>query len=138
MSSLNRSKAILIRWDRSLSNSWPESITLFAYRAKLINNKLKRWAPPLSPIPEQWDIGKQKIYDFFPITEKEQERLIVELPEHLKAMVLFALNTGCRESEITGLKWSEEDKQQNIFILPGDRTKNGEHRIVPLNNLSSG
>ncbi len=71
----------------------------------------------------------------YPITEKEQERLIAELPDHLKAMVLFALNTGCRESEITGLKWDEEDKQQGIFILPGNRTKNGEDRIILLNSI---
>jgi integrase len=72
----------------------------------------------------------------YPISEGEQQRLLAELPVHLQAMVLFALNTGCRESEITGLRWKEEDIQQNIFILPGDRTKNGEDRIVPLNSIA--
>ncbi len=72
----------------------------------------------------------------YPITEKEQERLIAELPGHLKAMVIFALNTGCREAEITGLRWNEEDAQQGIFIIPGNRTKNGEERIVPLNSIA--
>ncbi len=52
-------------------------------------------------------------------------------------MVLFALHTGLRESELTGLKWSEENRNMAIFVLPGDRTKNGEDRIVPLNSITS-
>jgi len=72
----------------------------------------------------------------YPITQEQQEKLIAELPEHLEVMVLFALNTGCRESEITGLRWCEEDKKQNVFILPGHRTKNGLDKIVPLNSIA--
>lgn len=72
----------------------------------------------------------------YPINEEEQERLICELPEHLQAMVLFALHTGLRESELTGLKWSEEIPNLGIFILPGHRTKNSEDRIVPLNSTA--
>jgi len=72
----------------------------------------------------------------YPITQEQQECLIAELPAHTEAMVLFALNTGCRESEITGLKWSEEDRSQNIFIIPGHRTKNGMDKVVPLNSIA--
>ena len=54
----------------------------------------------------------------YPITQKQQDCLIAELPSHLEAMVLFALNTGCRESEITRLKWCEEDVKQEIFYYP--------------------
>jgi integrase len=59
-----------------------------------------------------------------------------ELPVHLQAMVLFALHIGLRESELTGLRWSEEIQNLNIFILPGHRTKNTEERIVPLNTTA--
>ena len=72
----------------------------------------------------------------YPINQEQQEKLIAELPEHLQAMVLFALNTGCRESEITGLKWCEEDKDNNIFIIPGHRTKNGMDKVIPLNSIT--
>lgn len=51
-------------------------------------------------------------------------------------MVIFALNTGLRESELTRLKWSEENRKLEIFVLSGARIKNGEDRIVPLNTTA--
>jgi integrase len=72
----------------------------------------------------------------YPINDIEQARLINELPDHLQAMVLFALHTGLRESELTGLMWSEEMQELDIFVLPGHRTKNSEERIVPLNSTA--
>ncbi|WP_246247034.1 hypothetical protein [Candidatus Methylobacter favarea] len=54
----------------------------------------------------------------YPINEEEQERLMRELPAHLQTMVLFALNTGLRESELTGLRWSEEIRNLNILYCP--------------------
>lgn len=72
----------------------------------------------------------------YPISDAEEERLIQELPDHLQAMVLFALHTGLRESELTRLKWSEENRNLGIFELAGDRIKNGEDRIVPLNSTA--
>lgn len=72
----------------------------------------------------------------YPLTEQEEERLINELPEHLREMVIFALHTGLRESELTQLKWCEENRELGVFVLPGDRTKNGEDRLVPLNSTA--
>lgn len=70
----------------------------------------------------------------YPINALEQQRLLAELPEHLCNMVIFALNTGCRESEITRLRWDEENRDLSIFTLLGERCKNGEDRIIPLNS----
>jgi integrase len=72
----------------------------------------------------------------YPINEEEEKRLIGELPKHLQDMVNFALNTGLRESELTQLKWSEEKPKLGIFVLSGERTKNGEDRIIPLNSIA--
>jgi len=72
----------------------------------------------------------------YPISTDEEKRLLQELPEHLRAMVLFALHTGLREKELTQLKWNEESKRLGVFVLPGDRTKNSEDRIVPLNKTA--
>jgi integrase len=72
----------------------------------------------------------------YPINEEEEGRLLKELPEHLREMVLFALHTGLRETELTGLKWSEENRKLGIFVLKGHRTKNSEDRIVPLNSTA--
>jgi integrase len=72
----------------------------------------------------------------YPIDVDEEQRLLRELPEHLQAMVVFALNTGLRETELTQLTWKEENSKLGVFVLSGDRTKNNEDRIVPLNSTA--
>jgi integrase len=84
-----------------------------------------------TPLIQQLKANNRKPY---PINALEQQRLLAELPEHLCNMVIFALNTGCRESEITRLRWDEENRELNIFTLLGERCKNGEDRIIPLNS----
>lgn len=39
-----------------------------------------------------------------PITWDEQDRLFQRLPGHLQVMVLFAVNTGLRDSNVCGLR----------------------------------
>ena len=41
----------------------------------------------------------------YPLDWDEQARLFRELPDHLADMALFAVNTGCRDSEICSLRW---------------------------------
>jgi len=70
----------------------------------------------------------------YPITWEEQHRLMIHLPDYLANIVLFALNTGCRDQEMCRMKWS--DYYDGLFVLSGERTKNGEERIVPLNSIA--
>ena len=65
------------------------------------------------------------------LTREEAERLIAASPPHLSAMIRFALSTGCRAREITGLEWGRVDLERRTAWL--DRTKNGTPRGVPLN-----
>jgi len=39
------------------------------------------------------------------LTQDEADRLIAAAAPHLKALIRFALATGCRAREITGLEW---------------------------------
>ena len=66
------------------------------------------------------------------LTHAEADRLIVAAPPHLKALIRFALATGCRAREITGLEWSRVDLKRKTAWL--DHTKNGTPRGVPLNS----
>lgn len=52
-------------------------------------------------------------------------------PPHLSAMIRFALSTGCRAREITGLEWGRVNLERRTAWL--DQTKNGTPRGVPLN-----
>ncbi|HCY16210.1 MAG: integrase [Curvibacter sp. GWA2_64_110] len=65
------------------------------------------------------------------LTHEEAERLIRCCAPHLAALVRYALATGCRAGEITGLEWSRVDLQRKTAWL--NQTKNGTPRGVPLN-----
>ena len=65
------------------------------------------------------------------LTREEADRLISVCPIHLSALVRFALATGCRAKEITGLEWNRVDLERGTAWL--NQTKNGTPRGVPLN-----
>lgn len=65
------------------------------------------------------------------LLREEAERLIRVCPPHLAALVRYALATGCRASEITGLEWNRVDLDRKTAWL--NHTKNGTPRGVPLN-----
>lgn len=66
------------------------------------------------------------------LNREEAGRLIAACSPHLAALVRFALATGCRAKEITGLEWNRVDLQRRTAWL--DQTKNGTPRGVPLNH----
>jgi integrase len=67
------------------------------------------------------------------LTHNEVERLLPELQPHTKAMVLFTLSTGLRESNVTRLEWNQVDMQNEIAWIHGDQSKNGKPIRIPLN-----
>ncbi len=76
----------------------------------------------------------------YPLTREEQALLFQELPAHLACMALFKVNTGLREKEVCGLKWEYEVKvpelDTSVFVIPAERIKNGEERLVVLNRVA--
>jgi len=67
------------------------------------------------------------------ITRQESERLCGELPAHLEAMVRFSLATGLRESNVTGLEWSQIDMQRKVTWIHADQAKAKKAIGIPLN-----
>ncbi|KTD46375.1 tyrosine-type recombinase/integrase [Legionella quateirensis] len=89
-------------------------------------------APKIKLLPEP-DLRKP-----YPLSWDEQNKLFQQLPEHLKNMALFAVNTGCRDSEICELRWDWEIQIPElphiiVFIVPGELVKNGEERLIVCN-----
>lgn len=63
---------------------------------------------------------------------EEIEKLLSECADHLKPIVYLAMLTGMRKGEILGLRWDEVDLSRGVIRLPGERTKNGRSKVVPL------
>jgi integrase len=68
------------------------------------------------------------------ITRQEAERLYEELPDHLEAMARFSLATGLRESNVTGLEWSQIDMQRKVTWIHPDQAKAKKAIGIPLNS----
>ena len=55
-------------------------------------------------------------------------------------MARFKVNTGCRDAEVCGLRWEWEvevpELETSVFVIPGDRVKNGADRLVVLNSVA--
>lgn len=65
------------------------------------------------------------------LSREECQTLIEKCDPHLRPIVVTALNTGMRKSEILNLKWDQVDLKHGFILL--ERTKNGERREVPIN-----
>jgi len=70
------------------------------------------------------------------LSHEEAQALINACDDHLKPVVIMALNTGARKEEILGLKWDNVDLKHGFILL--DQTKNGERREVPINQTLRG
>lgn len=64
------------------------------------------------------------------LTIEEAGRLLDVCADHLRPIVLCALETGMRKGEILGLRWS--DIRNGMIYLPAERTKSGKAREIPV------
>lgn len=91
-------------------------------------------APRIKLLP---DTNKRQPY---PLSWDEQQKLFSALPPHLAKMALFAVNTGCRDAEICNLRWDWEVKVPEldtfVFIVPAEFVKNGDERLIVLNDIA--
>ena len=76
----------------------------------------------------------------YPITWDEQDRLFPRLPAHLQRMVLFAVNTGLRDSNVCGLVWNWEvfvpEIGRSVFVVPAHAFKPRRPHVVVLNDAA--
>lgn len=69
------------------------------------------------------------------LTEAEANKLIMALPPHTADMVVFSLETGLRESNVTLLRWDQIDLGQRIVFIEGDDILKSEKAfVVPLSD----
>jgi len=68
------------------------------------------------------------------ITRDEVDQLLLELPDHLKAMVRFSLETGLRQANVTGLQWTQIDLTRRCAWIHPDQAKARRAIAVPLSS----
>ncbi|MGZ5125903.1 MAG: tyrosine-type recombinase/integrase [Burkholderiales bacterium] len=100
--------------------TWLETSPLISIDAKQARKKARR------PYPLSWE---------------EEDLLFAELPEDPnRQMARFKVNTGDREEEVCILRWAWEiavpELNTSVFVIPGAFVKNGEDRLIVLNQVA--
>lgn len=70
------------------------------------------------------------------LSEDQEQRLLLASPPYLRDMILFAINTGLRTSDIFSLEWTEVDIEQRR--LKKIVKKNHRPLSLPLNDTAFG
>lgn len=63
---------------------------------------------------------------------EEEQRLLAVAPDHLKRIVIAALDTGMRRGEIFHQLWEHVDMQRKVLSVTRSKTPEGEAREIPL------
>jgi integrase len=71
------------------------------------------------------------------LTPEEETRLLAYSAEHLKPILITALNTGMRRGEVLSLKWSNVDFENNMLIINALNNKSKRVKRIPLNHVMS-
>jgi len=65
------------------------------------------------------------------LSTEECSSLVDNCDKHLRPIIITALNTGMRKSEVLNLKWDDVDLKHNFITVR--YTKNGEPRQIAIN-----
>jgi integrase len=66
----------------------------------------------------------------------ECQRLLQELPDHLRDMALFSVATGLRQANVKRLRWSWVSLQREHLTIPASEHKNGKALGLPLPDVA--
>ncbi len=87
--------------------------------------------PKVAYVPRVAMLDENNIRTGF-LERDQYERLLGELPDYLKPVLVIGYHTGARLGELMALQWSQVDfAAKNITLHPGT-TKNGEGRYLPI------
>jgi integrase len=119
-----RSPATVVRYLSALSHAFTIAVREWGW---LEDSPMRKVSKPRE------SRGRVRFLD-----DSERERLLQACKEstnpHLYPVVMIAISTGMRYSEIMNLTWDDVDLNQKRIIL--HETKNGERRSVPFAGLA--
>lgn len=68
------------------------------------------------------------------LTPEQVQTLLAELPQHQRDLVVFALSTGLRQSNVINLEWSQVDLARKVAWIHPDQAKARKAIHVPLSS----
>jgi len=111
----------------------PRTVNIEVKFLKAMYNKAISWGKADKNPVNQVKLFKENDKRIRYLEKDEIKRLIEACPEHLRPIVITALNTGMRKQEILKLKWEDIDfKKKIIYVM---QTKTGERREIPVNDF---
>jgi len=69
------------------------------------------------------------------LTHDEEARLMDVCLEHLKPIIITALNTGMRKGEMLSLTWNDVDLDNDLITVRSEVSKSKKQRQIPINSL---
>jgi integrase len=68
------------------------------------------------------------------LSAKEYHQIVDKAPDHIKAFIVIAMNTGLRLGEIRQLQWYHIDKDKCFIRLQSGDTKEKKPKVIPINH----
>ncbi|MDZ4734448.1 MAG: site-specific integrase [Nitrospirota bacterium] len=110
--------------------------------AKTINHDLSLLGHAFQLAVKEWEwvaenpvhkVSKEKVRNLIErwLTVEEEQRLLAASPGWLQEIIVFAINTGFRQSEILNLQWGQVDLFRRTITLL--EQKNGGRDTLPVN-----
>ena len=116
--------------ERNRSHKPASTVRVAGIISRVINIAIKNWCYPLAQNPMQKVIKPANTARPVPRLSPNLLKMFTSPSSKIGWIVLFALETGMRRSEIANLKWSDIDLTEQLVII--SETKNGYSRHVPL------
>jgi integrase len=69
------------------------------------------------------------------LNPEEEGLLLAQCAPHLKPLIITALHTGFRASELLSLSWADIDFNRRVITVRAAYVKNGERRSIPMNDV---
>ena len=64
----------------------------------------------------------------------EEEKLLAAAEPHLRAVIVAALETCCRQGELLSLRWADVSLVRSEVVLRPEHTKDREKRVIPISS----
>jgi integrase len=98
-----------------------------AFDADKVDGRVLKAFRKISAIASTEDKTRKRV-----VSIDEYKKMLAVAPDHLRAMLVIAMNTGMRHGEIRLLQWPFIDRKAGLIRLPATITKNKQPRVIPL------